>query len=76
MDARIVQDLDFYMGVPRCDNRIVAVFQNHNHSIIDPAFAVRALELDSVQRTQNLYDTKNTVVGDTDTLLLSDEFIF
>jgi len=41
-----------------------------------PRYEIGALELDSVQRTQNLYDTKNTVVGDTDTLLLSDEFIF
>ena len=64
------------MGVPRCDNRIVSVFEKHNHTIIDPAFAVRALELDSIVRTQDLYDTKNTVVGDTSTLLLSDKFVF
>lgn len=64
------------MGLPKCDNRIVTVFQGFNYTVLDPAFAVHALELDSIVRTQPLYGTKNAVVGDTDTLLLSDQFIF
>ncbi len=76
IEPEIIAKLDFYMGLPKCDNRIVTVFQRHNYTVLDPAFAVHALELDSIVRTQPLYGTKNAVVGDTDTLLLSDQFMF
>ena len=64
------------MGLPKCDNRLVYVLQAANYTVLDPAFAVRALELDSIVRTQALYGIKNTVIGSAATLLLSDEFIF
>lgn len=76
IEQGLIVELDFYLGLPKCDNRLVYVFQDHNYTVLDPAFAVHALELDSVQRTQVLYSTKHTVVGSTSTLLLSDEFIF
>ena len=76
IEPEIIAKLDFYMGLPKCDNRIVTVFQRHNYTVLGPAFAVHALELDSIVRTQPLYGTKNAVVGDTDTLLLSDQFMF
>jgi esterase/lipase len=72
----MLTEMDFYMGLPRCDNRLVHVLQQHNYSVLDPAFAVHAVELDSLVRTQVLYNIQQTVVGTTQTLLLSDQFVF
>jgi hypothetical protein len=76
LPAEALAELDFYMGLPRCDNRLVYVLEQHNYTVLDPAFAVHALELDTTVRTQVLYDTKKTVLGFTSTLLLSDAFAF
>lgn len=76
LDAAALEELNFYMGLPKCDNRLVYVLQQHNYTLLDPAFAVHALELDSVVRTQVLYNIEQTVVGSTSTLLLSDLFEF
>jgi hypothetical protein len=76
VSVAVLAELDFYMGLPRCDNRMVYVLEQHNYTVLGPAFAVHALELDSTRRTQILYDTKKTVLGFTSTLLLSDAFEF
>lgn len=64
------------MGLPRCDNRLVHVLQNHNYTVLNPAFAVRALEIDTATRVGHIYNTKNVVVGPASNLLLSDAFVF
>jgi hypothetical protein len=62
------------MGVPRCDNRLVYVLERAGYTVLDPTFAVRAIELDTSNRTMDLYGTRDTVVGPVSTLLLSDQF--
>ena len=64
------------MGLPKCDNRLVYVLQEAGYTVTNPAFAIHALELDSINRTQVLYSTKDAVIGTTSTLLLSDDFVF
>jgi hypothetical protein len=76
LSPEMLTEMDFYMGLPRCDNRLVHVLQQHNYTVLDPAFAVHAIELDSPVRTQVLYNIQQTVVGATQTLLLSDQFVF
>jgi hypothetical protein len=76
VSAAALAELDFYMGLPRCDNRLVYVLQQHNYTVLDPAFAVHAVELDSTQRTTQIYNTQASINGPTSTLLLSDQFEF
>jgi hypothetical protein len=76
LSAEALAELDFYMGLPRCDNRLVYVLQQHNYTVLNPAFAVHALELDSIVRTERLYNTKHAVVGRVASLPLSDLFEF
>jgi hypothetical protein len=76
VSAAALAELDFYMGLPRCDNRLVYVLQQHNYTVLDPAFAVHALELDSIVRTERIYNTKHAVVGNVASLPLSDRFEF
>jgi hypothetical protein len=74
--STMLTEVDFYMGLPRCDNRLVHVLQQHNYTVLDPAFAVHALELDSQQRNGPLYNTRQVVVGAVASLFLSDAFVF
>jgi hypothetical protein len=76
LSAEALTELDFYMGLPRCDNRLVHVLQQHNYTVLDPAFAVHAVELDSTERAAQIYNTEQSITGPTSTLLLSDQFEF
>ena len=43
---------DFYVGVPRCDNRILYELRQAGYQVINPAFSVRAMHLHSGIRTE------------------------
>ena len=45
----------FLPGLPRCDNRIAFLLNEAKYTVINPAFAVRAIEIDSSQRRNSLY---------------------
>ena len=70
----ILNKLDFQLGQPKCDNRLVYVLQEANYTVIDPAFAIRAIEI--AYTAPLLYSTQNAVQGDVSDLLLSDELVF
>ncbi len=70
----VLQLSDFRLGVPKCDNRVAAIFQQANYTVVNAAFAVRAIELQTEERKENLYGTKDTVVGRGTNLLISDVF--
>ena len=73
-NQHVVKNSFFHLGAPKCDNRLVYVLQEANYTVIDPAFAVRAIEFEF--SSPALYGTKDAVVGEVTDLLLSDEFAF
>ena len=76
IDAGIPLLSDFNMGIPRCDNRLAQVFHTYNYTVIDPAFAIHAIEVQSVARKGSLYGTKDAAYGSGRNVLLSDQFVF
>lgn len=75
VSSTVLQAADFYLGQPKCDNRLVHLFQSANYTVSDPAFAVRAIEF-PYEMSSGVYDNKDAVLGDVSDLLLSDEMEF
>ncbi len=64
--------LDFNIGAPRCDNRFAYVMAyEFNYNILNPAFAVHAIEFDQRKRVAGVYGMAGAVVGDGHNVLLS-----
>jgi hypothetical protein len=68
----IIQQANFYFGVPRCDNRIAKVFMSSGYKVKNPAFLVHAVEVDSQQRENKVYSKVGEVHGEVANVPLSD----
>jgi hypothetical protein len=72
-------DSNFYLGAPRCDNRIAAVLTEAGYEVTNPAMAVRAIEaqsyiLDNLRGA--LYGLDGQVLGTGRNVFVTDEFVF
>ncbi len=76
IDEAVVAQSGFAMGVPRCDNRLAHILRSSNYSVRNPAFALRAIELQTARRAGALYGMKDAVQGAGQNVLLSDQFVF
>ena len=38
MDTSVIKESNFYLGIPRCDNRIAYILFNNNYTVINPGF--------------------------------------
>ena len=74
----IIAQSDFYLGIPRCDNRIAEIFISNGYIVLNPTFAVHAIEIHNSIRKNSpiLYTTKGAVHGKGRDILLTDIFIF
>ena len=75
MHHHVVQKADFYLGQPKCDNRMVALLLEANYRVSNPAFAIHAIEL-AYEIGTGMYANNEAVVGNVSDLLLSDEMYF
>jgi hypothetical protein len=77
LNNSVIEQSDFIMGVPRCDNRIAYVLESCGHHVYSPAFAIHAVEIHSHDRDPSgLYSFKNAPFGEIKTVLLSDRVTF
>jgi hypothetical protein len=67
----VLRSTDFYLGQPKCDNRLVRVLQQAGYQVSNPAFAVRAIEY-PYHFEVPVYDAQQAVPGEVADLLLSD----
>ena len=72
----LLSKMGFYMGAVRCDNRLADILFKAGYHVINPAFAIHAIELQSFNRQGGLYDLKGSAVGDGRNVFLSDKFVF
>lgn len=70
----VIQDSAFYLGAPRCDNRIAAIFSQHGYTVRNPAIHIHAIELMSKGRASGIYDMKDSVLGNTMDVLIDNYF--
>ena len=78
VNNNIIAQSDFYLGIPRCDNRIAEIFISNGYIVLNPTFAVHAIEIHNSIRKNSpiLCTTKGAVHGKGRDILLSDIFIF
>ena len=72
----LVDQANFVLGAPRCDNRLASLFREFNYEVINPAFAIHSVELHRASRSGSLYDTRGSVMGPGQNVLLSDRHVF
>jgi hypothetical protein len=63
---------ELVLGSVRCDNRLAMILTQAGYEVINPAFAVHAIELESRERIGGLYSLKDAAIGETKHLLISD----
>lgn len=68
----VVLPANFYMGLPRCDNRIASIFTDCGYEVVDPLFNIHAIEVLSEARAYGLYTMKDAVAGEGKLVFLSD----
>lgn len=69
----IIALADFFLGSPRCDNRIAKLFSDAGYRVINPALSLHAVEKSSpTVRQALLHGVQNAVRGPTALVLLSD----
>jgi hypothetical protein len=51
----IISSSPFFLGLPRCDNRIAQIFQSCGYRVINPAYLIHAIEIKG--NANNLYIT-------------------
>lgn len=77
MAQTVVDSSDFYIGKARCDNALASIFVQAGYSVHNPAFALRAIEVDSRGRPLTLYDNSGVDAGiGSSWVLFSDEFAY
>eukprot|EP01038_Epipyxis_sp_PR26KG_P006209 gene6209-8553_t len=76
LDSSFIEQTDFALGLPRCDNHIAYLLSKFSYDVINPVFAIHAIELDTSNRGNHLYGTKDAVFGSVRDVLLSDRMVF
>jgi hypothetical protein len=76
LDFDVVANSDFHLGRSRCDNRLAYVLSACGYDLVNPAFAVHAIELQSTKRVGSLYGMNGSVPGLVKDVLLSDKYQF
>ena len=76
MAQQVIDHSTFHIGKSRCDNALAAVFVQCGYAVYNPAFAIRAIEIDSRGRKQSLYDATGVDLSvGSSYVFFSDEFI-
>lgn len=76
LHSRVIELSNFHLGIAKCDNRVVEIFESSGYHVLNPAFAVRGIELQSVSREGSLYGMKGAAHGDVRDVFLSDLHVF
>jgi hypothetical protein len=74
MKEKVVHLSGFELGRPQCDNRLAYLLVDAGYSVLNAAFAVRAVEFG--HPAPDVYGTVGAVMGRGADLLLVDQFVF
>ena len=75
INPELIEFSQFFLGAVRCDNRIAELLTLAGYEVINPAFAIHAIESQSGSRS-GLYDLKGAASGTGRDVLISDQYIF
>lgn len=72
----IVDNANYFMGQSKCDNMLASLFSASGYEVHNPAFAIRAIEVDSRGRNFAMYESHggNFNTDDSSFVLFSDKF--
>mmetsp|Transcript_26112 Transcript_26112/g.57823 ORF Transcript_26112/g.57823 Transcript_26112/m.57823 type:complete len:91 (-) Transcript_26112:3066-3338(-) len=74
MRPEVVARSDFHLGRACCDNCLAYLLREANYTVLNAAFAVRAIEFR--HPAPDVYSTLGAVQGQGADLLLCDQFVF
>eukprot|EP01041_Mallomonas_annulata_P005995 gene5995-12081_t len=66
----LIKQMNFYLGAPRCDNRVARIFVDMGYDVLNPVFYVHAIEIDTRLRDAT-YGYEGAVFGPVKYVLLS-----
>lgn len=72
----VIAQSTFHVGAPRCDNVLAALFTAAGCEVINPAFAIRATEIESRSRVASMYGHEGSAFGKGKFVFISDKFVF
>lgn len=72
MSSIVVEQSNFFLGVPKCDNRLAKLFVDAGYVVTNPVFAIHAIEIDSRVRDVS-YAHNGSIFGSTLPVFLSVE---
>jgi hypothetical protein len=56
ISSTIIHQSHFYLGLPRCDNRIAEIFYQENYTVLNTPFQIRAVEIQRDERLSKAYE--------------------
>jgi hypothetical protein len=72
LQGGVVEQANFFLGTPMCDSRVAEILVSNGHPVLNPAFAIHAIEVHSGDRKENFYSRKDSPTGPFRNVLLSD----
>lgn len=70
----VIDSSAFYLGTPRCDNRLASIFNTSGYRIFNPIFQLHAIELSSNVRNSGLYEMAGSPLGKTRNVFITIDF--
>ena len=74
INQNVVDLTSFYLGVPRCDNRLASILVNSGYKVINPAIGIHIVEFLSTNRETSLYEMKGAPIGETRNVFISSQY--
>jgi len=67
----IIDLANFFLGIPRCDNRIAEIFHSSGYRVINPAYSIHAIEIEDKSKDYSLYSVNGSFIGDGRNIFIS-----
>jgi hypothetical protein len=73
LNQDVVESSSFFLGAPRCDNRLASIFAQSGYRVLSPVYRIHAIELMTTRREGGLYEMVGAPIGETLFLFLTNE---
>lgn len=73
LNQDVVELSTFFLGAPRCDNRLASIFTQSGYKVLNPVYRIHAIELMSTSRDSGLYEMAGAPIGEALNIFLTNE---
>lgn len=72
----LIQESNFYLGLPRCDNRLAYLLLANNYTVKNVPWDIHAIEIQRSPRIGSFYGMNQAVSGLGKNLLIDDKLLW